>query len=112
MIRIGFTHEQKQQVIDAYLSEHTIRKVYCFYYKHFPYRYDINTEIEYIEYSDIEMYKYFYRLLEEIDENCLIVIDELMRTRNRAELIYNCSHHYLNQTPHRIVFEYFPIVEK
>ncbi|WJQ03213.1 hypothetical protein QT236_14415 [Geobacillus stearothermophilus] len=112
MIRIGFTHDQKQQMISEYLAAHNIRKIYCFYYKDFPYRYDVDTEIEYIEYADIEMYKYFYRLLEEIDENSLIIIDELMRTRNRAELIYNCSHHYLNQTPHRIVFEYFPIIEE
>ncbi|NNV07143.1 hypothetical protein ETC03_12205 [Geobacillus sp. MMMUD3] len=112
MIRIGFTHDQKQQMISEYLAAHNIRKIYCFYYKDFPYRYDVDAEIEYIEYADIEMYKYFYRLLEEIDENSLIIIDELMRTRNRAELIYNCSHHYLNQTPHRIVFEYFPIIEE
>ena len=112
MIRIGFTHEQKQRAIDEYLSEHHIKKIYCFYYKDFPYRYNVDTEIEYIEYADIEMYKYFYRLLEEIDQDCLIIIDELMRTRNRSELIYNCLHHYLSQTPHRIVFEYFPIIEE
>ena len=34
-----------------------------------------------------------------------------MRTSNRSKLIYNCAHHYLNQTPHRIIFEYFPIIE-
>jgi hypothetical protein len=113
MIRIGFTHRQKQQIINEYLSKHEIKKIYCFYYKNFPYRYKVDTgiEIEYIEYADIEMYKYFYRLLEEIDQSSLIIIDELMRTKNRAELIYNCSHHYLNQTPHRIIFEYFPIID-
>lgn len=111
MIRIGFTQRQKQKIIQDYVTEHAIKKVFCFYYKDFPYRYNVDCEIEYIEYADIEMYKFFYRLLEEIDEDRLIVIDELMRTQNRSELIYNCSHHYLNQTPHRIVFEYFPIIE-
>jgi len=111
MIRIGFTQKQKQNIINDYLAEHSIKKIYCFYYKNFPYRYKVDTEIEYIEYADIEMYKYFYRLLEEIDDSSLIIIDELMRTQNRSELIYNCSHHYLNQTPHRIIFEYFPIIE-
>lgn len=111
MIRIGFTKRQKQKTIQNYVAEHNIKKIYCFYYRDFPYRYNVDVDIEYIEYADIEMYKYFYRLLEEIDETSLIVIDELMRTQNRSELIYNCSHHYLNQTPHRIVFEYFPIIE-
>lgn len=111
MIRIGFTQKQKQKIINDYLAEHNIKKIYCFFYKDFPYRYKVDVEIEYIEYSDIEMYVYFYRLLEEINESSLIIIDELMRTQNRNELIYNCSHHYLNQTPHKIIFEYFPIIE-
>jgi len=57
------------------------------------------------------MYKYFYRLLEEIDGKTLIIIDELMRTKNRNDLTYNCAHHYLNQTPHRIIFEFLPIID-
>jgi hypothetical protein len=38
-------------------------------------------------------------------------MDACMRTQNRRELIYNCAHHYLNQTPHRIIFEFFPIID-
>ena len=112
MIRIGFGQKQKQKIITDYISEHpNLNKVYCFYFKHFKYEYNIPVDVEYIEYEDIEKYKFFYRLLEEIDDNKLIIIDELMRTQNRHELIYNCAHHYLNQTPHRIIFEYFPIIE-
>lgn len=111
MIRIGLGPREKQKVLDEYLAGHDIKKVFCFYFKKFPIRFNVPCEIEYIEYADIEMYKYFYRLLEEIDKRSLIVIDECMRTQNRSELIYNCAHHYLNQTPHRIIFEYFPIIE-
>lgn len=57
------------------------------------------------------MYKFFYRLLEEINEHSLIVVNECLRTQNRNDLTYNCLHHYLNQTPHRLIFEYFPFVE-
>jgi hypothetical protein len=57
------------------------------------------------------MYKSFYRLLEEIGADSLIVMDECMRTQNRSELIYNCAHHYFNQTPHKIIFEHFPIID-
>lgn len=111
MIRIGLSHRQKQKEIKDYLDTHKIKKAYCFYYKDFKPSYKTDCEIEYIEYSDIEMYKYFYRLLEEIGEDSLIIIDGCLRTQNRSELIYNCAHHYLNQTPHHIIFEYFPIID-
>jgi hypothetical protein len=111
MIRIGLNKKEKQKVLDQYLAEHDIKKIYCFYYKAFPITFKTDKQIEYIEYADIEMYKYFYRLLEEIDKNSLIIINECMRTQNRSELIYNCAHHYLNQTPHRIIFEFFPIID-
>lgn len=112
MIRIGLEYNEKQKIINKYLSENKyIKKVYCFYFKKFKYEYDVNCEIEYIEYDDTEMYKYFYRLLEEIDDSSLIIIDEMMRTKNRSELKYNCTHHYLNQTKHKIIFEYLPIIE-
>ncbi len=111
MIRIGLGPRDKQNIINDYLASNAIKKVYCFYFKKFPARYKVDCEIEYIEYADIEMYKFFYRLLEEIDESSLIIMDECMRTQNRSELIYNCAHHYLNQTPHRIIFEFFPIID-
>ncbi|MCD3202825.1 hypothetical protein [Clostridium botulinum] len=111
MIRIGLSKLEKEMEIKKYVQQNNIKKVFCFYYKDFPFKYDISCEIEYIEYDDIEMYKFFYRLLEEIDNTSLIIMDECMRTQNRSELIYNCAHHYLNQTPHKIIFEFFPIIE-
>lgn len=111
MIRIGLGPREKQKEIDVYLQNEDIKKVFCFYWKGFPVKYKTAIEIEYIEYSDIEMYKYFYRLLEEINESSLIIMDGCMRTQNRSELTYNCAHHYLGQTPHRIIFEFFPIIE-
>lgn len=110
MIRIGLNSRDKQKVIDAYLQASEIKKIYVFYFKKFPVKYNVDTEIEYIEYSDIEMYKFFYRLLEEIDNTSLIIMDGCMRTANRSELTYNCAHHYLNQTQHKIIFEFFPII--
>jgi len=111
MIRIGLGPREKQKVVDKYLGDHEIKKIYCFYFKKFPSKFKVDCEIEYIEYADIEMYKFFYRLLEEVDEKSLIIMDGCLRTQKRSELIYNCAHHYLNQTPHRIVFEFFPIIE-
>ncbi len=111
MIRIGLTQREKQKELDKYLASHDIKKIFCFYYRDFPIQFKTDVPIEYIEYADIEMYKFFYRLLEEIDDSSLIIMDECMRTQNRSELIYNCAHHYLNQTEHRIIFEFFPIIE-
>lgn len=111
MIRIGLSQREKQKVFSDYLSDKNIKKVFCFYYKEFPVKYKTDCDIEYIEYADIEMYKFFYRLLEEISNDSLIIMDGCMRTQNRSELIYNCAHHYLNQTPHKIIFEHFPIID-
>lgn len=111
MIRIGLEPKEKQKVVDEYLSNNNINKVYCLYYRDFKPSYKTDCEIEYVEYADIIMYKYFYRLLEEIDDKKLIIVDGCMRTQNRSELTYNCVHHYLNQTPHKIIFEHFPIID-
>ena len=111
MIRIGLNQNQKQKEVNGYIESHDIKKVYCFYFKKFKPSYNVSCEIEYIEYADIEKYKFFYRLLEEIDNSSLIIMDGCMRTQNRSELIYNCAHHYLNQTEHRIVFEFLPIID-
>lgn len=111
MIRVGLSQREKQKEVTEYIERHDIKKVFCFYYKDFLVIYKTECDIEYIEYADIEMYKFFYRLLEEIDNSSLIVIDGCMRTQNRSELIYNCAHHYLNQTKHKIIFEFFPIID-
>ena len=111
MVRIGLREKEKQTVIEKYLESHKIRKVFVLYFKKFKPDFKISVDHEYVEYSDIIMYKFFYRLLEEIDKDCLVVVDECMRTQNRSDLTYNCAHHYLNQTEHRIIFEYFPFIE-
>lgn len=112
MIRIGLTDQQKQKEVANYVKAHGIKKVFCFYFKKFPLKLVVSCDAEYIERADIEMYKFFYRLLEEIDGDSLIVINECLRTQNRGELTYNCAHHYLNQTPHRIIFEHFPLIDR
>lgn len=111
MIRIGLSAREKQKEINSYMADHEIKKIFCFYFKGFPVKYKVDVDIEYVEYADIEMYKFFYRLLEEINGNSLIIMDGCMRAQNRSELIYNCAHHYLNQTPHKIIFEFFPIID-
>lgn len=113
MLRIGLSSKEKQKTVSDYISAHVeIKKIYVLFYKKFKPFYEVpsNVDIEYVEYSDIIMYKFFYRLLEDINNNSLIIIDGCVRTLERNDLTYNCAHHYLNQTEHRIIFDLFPIV--
>lgn len=112
MIRIGLNVEEKQKQINEYLEANVdIKKIIVLYYKDFEEKFSTSKKIEYVEYANIIMYKFFYRLLEEIDDTHLIIVNECMRTQKRNDLTYNCAHHYLNQTKHKIVFEYFPLIE-
>lgn len=109
MIYLGLNHAEKQTVITDVEQKQEIRKTYIFYYRKKPDYKSVNAE--YIEWDDVIMYKYFFRLLEEIGKDSLIVVDEMLRTQNRSELTYNCLHHYLNQCGARLIFQYFPIIE-
>lgn len=111
-VYIGFSLFDKQKVIANYCAINRITKVYFFSPEEFKINLDLPVPIEYISYSDIIMYKTFYRLLEEIDDAKLLVFNECMRTQNRNDLTYNCAHHYCNQTKHKLVFEGFPFIEQ
>jgi len=108
MIKIGLTDDQKQAEIAKYREEHPeVEHVIIFVPEALP----LISEYESYTWSDIIMYKVFYPLLERIDSSYLIVTSELMRTKNRNDLTYNCLHHYLNQTPHRLHFHWFPMID-
>lgn len=112
MIYLGLHATSKADTIRRYAAAHNPRKIFVFAPERFPLRIETEAEVEYVAYSDIIMYKYFYRLLEEIDDQTLLVFNECLRTQNRNDLTYNCAHHYANQTRHTLVFEYFPFIEQ
>lgn len=113
MIRIGLNEKQKREEIRKYVLEHDIKNVIVFSPKKMlmdlP---ELDVPIRQIEYDEIIMYRTFYPLLEEIDGSYLLVANELMRDRNRSCLTYNCYAKYTNQTEHRMVFNYLPIIEE
>ncbi len=114
MIRLGLNEEEKVVEIEKFLLGKEIKKIIVFYPEEFQLNIDKfknSYEIRYIEYKEIIMYRTFYPLLEIIDKQTLLIFNECMRTQNRSDLTYNCAHHYCNQTPHKIVFEYFPFIE-
>lgn len=116
MIRIGLTSEQKIECLSKYLAKHfEIKEVIIFSSEKFfldlsKVKFKVN--IRQIGYQETIMYRTFYPLLEEINDTYLLVMNECMRTNNRSDLHYNCIAKYTNQTSHRVVFEWFPIVSE
>jgi len=108
-IYLGLDDDAKGDVIERYRRGHEIRKVVVFYPEKFipPFCLDDDR----VTYAGAIMYKHFYRLLQEIDTRTLIVFNEVLRTQNRYDLTYNCIRHYLQQTPHSLVFQMFPQID-
>lgn len=101
----------KQKVITHYIEHNDISKVLVVHSKRLYTPFEIGVEHEFIEYSQTIMYKNYYRLLQWIDKYTLIIVDNILLYRNRYQLEYNCINNYINQTPHRLVFNYLPFIE-
>lgn len=109
MIYLGLNNQSKNAAISSYCASHSIRKVFLVTPEKFKFNCGFDN-IETIEWAEVILYKFFYRLLQEINDETLIVINECLRTQNRYDLTYNCIRHFLNQTIHRMVFQYLPII--
>lgn len=110
MILLGLDDAAKDAEIARYCAEHAIRKVFIL--SPAKYRRPCSIEAhEHIEWAEIILYKFYYRLLQEIDGATLLVVNECLRTQNRHELTYNCMRLFLAQTPHRLVFQHLPIID-
>lgn len=109
MIYIGYQETEKREIIRRYCTDNDILKTVVISANKFPLH--INGA-DIVTYSDTIEYVTFYRLLQEIDSNTLVVLHECLRTQNRYELHYNCIRNFLNQTEHCIVFQYLPQIDK
>lgn len=101
----------KQKIITHYLQNNSVNNVVIFYREHLKREYDIPVKCEYLEYKQSIMYVNYYRLLEQVNRNTLIIIDECLGNVNRHCLEYNCMKTIINQTPQRLVFNYLPFIE-
>ena len=108
MIYFGLNDDEKRGCVERYRADHGIRKVVVISADDFPLPID---ETDQIKYSDVIMYVTFYRLLQEIDDRTLIVINECLRTQNRYDLTYNCIRNFLNQTSHQLIFQQLPQID-
>lgn len=108
MIYIGYSDHDKRSIISQYEAEYGITKLVVLYPAAFPLPI-VNADA--VEYAEIIMYRTFYRLLQEINEQTLIVVNECLRTQNRYDLTYNCIRNFLNQTHHQLVFQQLPQID-
>ena len=109
MICLGLSSEEKSLRVSEYCSRNEIRKTFVLSPEKFQFQPQVPHEQ--IEYAQIIQYKYFYRLLQEIGNDTLIVVNECLRTQDRYDLTYNCIRNFLNQTSHQLVFQYLPLID-
>lgn len=108
MIYLGYSDDAKILEIEKYRLEHAIGKTIIISADQFPLRME---GVDHVKYSDVIMYVTFYRLLQEIDRNTLVVINECLRTQNRYDLTYNCIRNFLNQSNHQLIFQLLPQID-
>jgi len=109
VIHIGYDEDAKRQTIAAYCQSHDIRRVVVISHDKCPLPI---PDTDQVKYSDVIMYVTFYRLLQEIDRQTLVVVNECLRTQNRHDLAYNCVRNYLNQTDHQLIFQWLPQIDE
>jgi hypothetical protein len=110
MIALGLSAEEKRRAVTDYCAEHRIQRVVALSPSKYRVVFD-HDQVRHTEWAEIIQYKHFYPILQETDRHTLVVVNECLRTSDRNCLTYNCIRHFLNQTPHAIVFQRFPILE-
>jgi hypothetical protein len=109
MIRIGLDDSHKIALVNQMRADRGIKNLFVFQPMRFRCLFN-EVEAE-TDYPDIIRYKHFYPLLQNVGPDSLVVINECMRSQNRADLTYNCLRHILTQTPHVVVFQRFPLID-
>jgi hypothetical protein len=109
MIYLGLKNKDKVDIITDYVNLNNTKAVHIIQ----PIKFQIKLEIEidYVDYEHAIDYPIFYKLLQEIDDTHLIVLNECLRTQNRNDLTYNCIRHFLRQTDHQIIFNQLPQID-
>jgi hypothetical protein len=108
MIYIGYSDSEKRAIIAQYQAANDIQKTVVISADDFALPVEASDQVKY---SDVIMYVTFYRLLQEITPQTLIVLNECLRTQNRYDLAYNCIRNYLNLTTHQVIFQQLPVID-
>jgi len=108
MICLGLTDADKATRVRDYAVEHHIARVFVLGQ---PLALDLTVPVECVAWPDLIKYRFYYRLLQEVDGRTLLVVNECLRTQKRYDLTYNCIRAFLNQTSHQLVFQYLPLID-
>ena len=111
MIALGYTADEKRAEVARYCASHGVRKAFVLSPLAFRTAFSPGVEVDYVDWPEIIQYTFFYRLLQEIGKDTLVVVDECLRTQDRNCLTYNCIRHFLNQAGHQLVFQYLPAID-
>ena len=123
MIFLGYEEKDKRKEVQKALDSYKdVDRIYVFYGdKEVP---DFNFEgyeTIYTPYPETEKYRTFYPLLGQpykgqnipaITDKSLLIVDEFQVTKNRSDLKYNCTKHFLRVSPRHLVFNWFPIISE
>lgn len=116
MIYLGLDDAEKNAEIARYCAEHDVHKVFVFSADRLrgavapgPPREGLT--VEHIEWAEIQMYRTYYRLIQEIDGGALLVFNESLRTQARHDLTYNCLRNFTRQTGHQLIFSTLPLID-
>jgi hypothetical protein len=109
MILLGLASEEKRREITEYCKTNNVKKIKLLTPEKFDF--SIDQEAEHVEYTNIIEYAFFYRLMQEVDDSTLLIVNECLRTQNRYDLTYNCIRNFLNQTKHQLIFQHLPIID-
>lgn len=111
MILVGFDAASVQSEVVRYVGAHPIRRVVVIATERFAPSWEMPVAHEVVPWSEVQKYRTFYRLLQEIDGDTLVVVFEGLRSQDRQSLDANCVRHYLRKTPHRIIAQRLPIID-
>ena len=111
MIRIGLGIRQKEKLINNYIEGNNIKDVFVLYSDKYHQKLNLCKDYEEIEYNEWEMYRTFYPMISKVRPDSLIIVNEALRTTNYGDLKVNCATVWLNQTPHRIIFNTLPFID-
>ena len=111
MILLGYDDADARAAVARYCETHPIRRVVVLTSERFRPAWTLPVPHEVVAWPDLIRYVFFYRLLQEIDGDTLVVVYECLRTQDRHDLTYNCVRHYLSKTQHRLIFQRLPIID-
>lgn len=121
MICIGLHDGAKSAVLEQYIREHNITKVFVLSPERLapsfaPTKVGHPDEVDgrrgvYIAWPEHIEYRYYYRLIAAADDRTLLVLNEVLRGHPRTALNNNCVRTFLQTIRHQLIFQHLPVVD-